>query len=597
MRQKISVLSKLCEVFPLKAEVALDIETVGKKPLDALRYADQELIGISLCDGEKNVYVDLYNNEERNEIISYLKEHLKPGLVVMANAPFDLAGLNKEGLYTGKEKVWDICTSDHLIDENNVGKHGLKAQAERYLSVKTNKYDETLHPNSDEFAEYALNDSLWTYQIYKIHKQRLQDEGLLNFMKIIEMPYVHCVTQMRIEGVTVDWYLNDYYINLVKDEMTNYLIQMSELVGCKYSRQANLIDNSIIVETEINFNSSNQVAEIIQDKLNIDLTETTDSGAIKLDKHVLNSLKGRHKFIDLLLEYKKLMKTYSAFLEPLQGFKESDGKIRPSFINWGTVSGRLASSKPNLQQLPNSGDEDIIQVRKQFIAPKGYKMLTADYSGFELRIMASISNDKNMIETLNQGRDADLHQKTADLMGVERKVGKIFNFSIAYGKGVTGFSNDLGITESEAEKLIEQFNKAYPDVAREIKNTHNELERRGFVKNAFGRKRRLPPIKNEDGTSYQPNRHKRQSFNFKAQSLAGDILRHTSSVVYKQALKRPEMDLKLIMTVHDENVYVVRETFLEEAKTLIQRCFENVIKDKVKFFSDVKEGNSYQEAK
>ena len=597
MRQEISVLSELCEVFPLKGEVALDIETTGKNPSDALRYANQELLGISLCDGEKNVYVNLYNNKERYEIISYLKEHLKPELLIMANAPFDLAGLNKQGLYSGKEAVWDICTSDHLLDENNVGKHGLKAQAQRYLDVKTKEYDGGLSPSSKEFVEYALNDSLWTYQIYKIHKEKLREEGLLNFMRVIEMPYVHCVTQMRIEGVMVDWDLNEYYINLAKDEMSNYLIQMSELIGCRYSKQANLLDNSLTVETEINFNSGSQVAEIIQEKLGIDLVETTDTGSIKLDKYVLNSLKGKHKFIDLLLDYKKLMKTYSSFLEPLRGFKEGDGKIRPSFMNWGTVSGRLSSSRPNLQQLPNSSDEDVIQVRKQFVPPRGYKMLTADYSGFELRIMASISNDKNMIETLNQGRDADLHQKTADLMGVSRKVGKIFNFSIAYGKSKKGFADDLGITEVEAEKLIEQFNKAYPDVANKIRSTHKELERKGFVKNAFGRKRRLPPIKNDDGTSYQPNRHKRQSFNFKAQSLAGDILRHASSVVYKQALKHPEMGLKLVMTVHDENVYIVKESALNEAKTLIQRCFEGVIKDKVKFFSDVKHGSSYQEAK
>lgn len=575
--------------------MALDIETSGKKKGDALRYADQELIGISLCDEEVNIYVNLYNNKEQNELLSYIKKHLKPELYVMANASFDLAGLNKYGLYTGNESVWDICTSDHLINENNIGKHGLKAQAQRYLGVTPKNYDSSLSPNSKEFVEYALNDSLWTLQIYKHHLPLLYKQGLVGLMKRIEMPYVHCLTQMRITGVTVDWELNEEYKNKAKTQTNDLLIKLCEHSETKYSMQANLLTQELSVETEVNFNSGEQVSQIIINKLGIPLNDKTEKGNIKVDKHTLKKLADKHPFIKYLLEYKALQKLRTAFLSPLKGFSEGDGKIRPNFMNWGTVTGRLSSSKPNLQQLPNSSDDANIQVRKQFTAPPGYKMFTADYSGFELRIMSSISEDDTMIKILNEG--GDLHQSTADLMNVDRKTGKIFNFSVAYGKGTRGFSEDLGVNEDEAEKLIDKFNKAYPKVYKEIKNTHLFLERTGFVKNVFGRRRRLPPLKGERGDYYQPNRHKRQSFNFRIQSSAGDILRHASNIVYKHAMRQPEMGLKLVMTVHDENVYIVKKSYLERGMRLVKTCFEKSIKDKVKFLSDVKHGDNYQEAK
>ena len=896
---------------------------MGKKKGDALRYADQELIGISLCDEYVNIYVNLYNNKERDEVLGYIKKHLKPELYVMANASFDLAGLNKYGLYTGKESVWDICTSDHLINENNIGKHGLKAQAQRYLGVTPKDYDSNLSPNSKEFVQYALNDSLWTLQIYKHHLPLLYKQGLVGLMKRVEMPYVHCLTQMRITGVTVDWELNEEYKNKAKTLTNDLLIKLCEHSETKYSMQANLLTQELSVETEVNFNSGEQVSQIIINKLGIPLNDKTEKGSVKVDKHTLKKHADKHLFIKYLLEYKALQKLRTAFLSPLKGFSEGDGKIRPNFMNWGTVTGRLSSSRINAQQLPNSSDDADIQVRKQFTAPPGYKMFTADYSGFELRIMSSISEDDTMIKVLNEG--GDLHQSTADLMNVDRKTGKIFNFSVAYGKAQTldskiltpngfttfkdiredqevftydgsitkvtkvhpihkqkiykvtmmdgsstkcsenhlwtiqtcydkslkryrtvetkemkkmlrsgnqnncfidyveplqftqkeqiinpyiiglylsdgsgcsiitkksekirnkvekllpkdlilvragknirfkstlqhrrndkgqflehnlfrryliklglkgkiannkfipknylygsisqrqkllnglidgdgsknnnsfeyttvskqlkddiiflvkslggrcsfskrytfythkgikkrgqqsyrlfisfppyrksnsvknveyigdydcrcisvkhesglyitddfmithnsktGFSEDLGVNEDEAEKLIDKFNKAYPKVYKEIKSTHLFLERTGFVKNVFGRRRRLPPLKGERGDYYQPNRHKRQSFNFRIQSSAGDILRHASNIVYKHATRQPEMGLKLVMTVHDENVYIVKKSYLEKGMRLVKTCFEKSIKDKVRFLSDVKHGDNYQEAK
>ena len=571
-------------VSKLGYPLAIDIETTD------LSLSKLKLRGISYCDDALNLYVDLDNNNEHNSIINFLKEYYKQDegkILIMHNASFDLTGLSKFGIDLSNYRVWDTATGDHLLDENRT--HRLKDIAERELGVKTKSFDEA-NVDHDTFCEYALNDSLWTYQIYKKQLVQLQKEDLLFLMEKIEMPYNHVLAQMRETGMLVDWKLNKELMDKAEDHLINLELELYSILGEKCSKQFNLLDDNIVVKGKYKFTSNDNVADIITSKLNLTLSETTATGKPKVDKHILNNMKGEHKFIDKLLHFRKMIKLYNSFLSPLNDFREDDDVIRPSFINWGTRTGRLSSGKPNLQQLPNAKDEDEFQIRKQFIAPPGYKMIATDYSGQELRVMALVSRDMKMIGAIAGGDD--LHQKTADLMGVERKDAKTINFGIAYGKEAYGFSKDFGISEDEAQKILDRFFNAYPDLKRSIEDTHKQVISQGWVCTPTKRKRRFKMNEN-----YVDKKALRQSFNFKIQSLSADMIRIASNKVFKLGKKNPQWGLKQVATVHDENVYIIKEQFVNEALPRIEKQFTNAIKSKLVFEVESGVGDNYQEAK
>jgi DNA polymerase-1 len=288
------------------------------------------------------------------------------------------------------------------------------------------------------------------------------------------------------------------------------------------------------------------------------------------------------------------MKLYSTYLEPLNNFRELDNVIRPSFRNTGTRTGRLSSSNPNLQNLPKAKDTDQFKIREQFIAPQGYKMLACDFSGQELRILALISKEKQMYDALVNGND--LHQMTADKLGTTRDKGKIFNFAIAYGKSSFGFAKDFNISEEEAQEMVDKYEQGYPNILLAKKKCFEKLEATGFVSTVVGRRRHWSKIE-AYGKEYYPKKCYRDAFNHLIQGLASDLLRMASNAVYKLGKNNPQWGLKQVATVHDENVYIIKEEYLESALPLIKHAFENGFKSKMPFPVEIGIGGNYHQAK
>ncbi len=295
---------------------------------------------------------------------------------------------------------------------------------------------------------------------------------------------------------------------------------------------------------------------------------------------------------------------------------EIDGRVRPNFKDTGTKTGRLSCNNPNLQQLPKVNKEFPIDTRKCFTVPNGHKMITCDYSGQELRVLAQITGDPALIDTFNKGKDMhlstandffnlgideeDLYEgspKIEDLKEFykdERNKAKTINFGMAYGKGAYGFSQDFNISEEEAQDILDKYFAALPKVKKAIDTCHKNVTEQGWVETMTGRRRHFSKIEKNGWTGY-PKKAYRESFNFLIQGFSADMIRIAMNRVYEKA--PPEWGLKAIATVHDEAVYKVRDEHVEAAKVFIKEQFEKAVNFCIPVVADVGVGTTYSEAK
>lgn len=612
----ISALSKLGEVF------ALDTETTS------LKLSELRITGISLCDGKINIYVPFYEHsttkeqegfetgkrKTRDKAIQELL--LRAKKIIFHNYVFDKSALLKEGFSIPPTvEIEDTMIMSHLLDENRPC--GLKYLTETLFNTPVAHYDERLSHFSKEFFKYALADSLNTYMLYELFERQMYDEGLRNLYKTIEIPFQEVLVEMRVEGVLVDEERLLNHGDTLLKELLSLKQQMYNELGCSPEVQLTLNKEVNIVDT-INFNSSKQLAEILYKDLGLYCTSYTDKGALGTNYEALIA-HSDHPFVRLLLKYKAASKLYSAFIS-VEGQVwtniESDGKVRPNFLDVGTRTGRLSCSRPNLQQIPNSNEETPVAVREIFIAPKGYKMLTCDYSGQEVAVAAQVSKDPTLVESLNKGYDMHLaianqfyslgipeeclstrhkdYNNYKEKFSEERRRAKVITFGLMYGKGAYGFAKDFSISEAEAEKIVSDYFAGMPQLKQAIDDSHKALKEQGEVTSLAGRKRRFKKESYGDysGSSY------RQCFNFLIQGFSADMIRAAAVTVNKNKIKYPQWGLKAIMTVHDEIGYIVKEEYVDNAKNFIKKCFESVGKNFiVPVKADVGIGDNYEEAK
>ncbi|MFW9875959.1 MAG: DNA polymerase, partial [Candidatus Thorarchaeota archaeon] len=447
---------------------ALDTETTS------LNYLDLELLGISLCDGKKACYIP-YNND-MDLILDDLDAWLKFSTVVMHNAVFDLKVLRKYGVYP--HDIFCTLTGAKLIDEN-LPAHSLKFLALDWLGVpikEVKKWDEVAHDtNSEQFANYAMNDAIWTHKLYQFEKKAFKEENL-EYIADIEMDFQRVLVELEINGVSVD----NKKLEVFKHECNKILIDIESsmlgIFGKDHIIQRDLFGEQILL-SPINFGSSQQLVDCVN-RLGF-TADKTKKGNPSIGKDYLIRMKGEHEFFNLLWRYRKLQKLYSSFLEPLPEFIDSDGRIRPSYQMVRT--GRLACSKPNLQQLPNPKKEKLeFNHREVFIPEKGNVLIKADYSGQELRVLGEVANDNNILDAFN--RDYDLHLFTANRvfdLGLDEQAfvdGSVphteacekykqkrhqakngVNFPIVYGATPGRIAKDNKVAVKEAERWLEQF--------------------------------------------------------------------------------------------------------------------------------------------
>ena len=291
------------------------------------------------------------------------------------------------------------------------------------------------------------------------------------------------------------------------------------------------------------------------------------------------------KFVNLLLKYRKVSKLLNTFLVPFSDFVQRDGRIRPSFHNTVCVTGRLSCSKPNIEQLPNQND--IANIRNLFIAEPGNILIVADYSGQEVRIMAQESGDKTFKDALISGMD--LHQVTADAMGVSRNDAKCIVFGTAYGKSSYGFSKDFNCSEKEAQSFIDKFFTQYPGLRRAIEQTRQQVYKHGFVKNMSGRKRRFPGFHKLN--KWGKERCYRQAFNFKIQSFGADITKRAAANIIQND------KLRLINIVHDELVIETSKDCVEQGVGYVRQAMVKALPIFIPWDIDIGVGERYGDCK
>lgn len=585
-------------------EFSIDTETTS------LRQDELELTGISLYDGELNIYIPI--GESHNDIPKL--PLLKDSKIIMHNSSFDLRVLHKHGINLFKYKLFDTMIAAHLLDENR--SKSLKVLTKEIFNVEVDHYDENISHYSKEFYDYALADSRNTYNLFNYFLPSIiSNKKLAKLFFQIEMPFQKILAMMNINGVDVD--VNKY--KEVNDKLEQEVLRLnSELLvelGEDYSLQVDLWGKPVGVTSSINFNSSQQLIKIFND-LGLEITEKTDSGNLSVGKNTINKYK-KHPFVKLLYQYKIANKLMNGFVAPLPDFIQKDNKVRPSFNDCGARTGRLSCSQPNLQQLPNNRDDyNPIDFRSLFIAPPGYKMLTVDYSGQEVAVAAQVSRDPTLVESLCNGYDMHLaianqfynlgipkeclnkshpdYERYKSEHEDTRKKAKVITFGLMYGKGAYGFSKDFGISEDEAQEIVDKYFAGMPKLKEAIDTTAEELKRDGYVVNLAGRKRHFES--NEQG--YYPNSAFRQAFNFKIQGFSADMIRAAMVNTWYRSMKHKAWDLKPIMTVHDEAVYIVKKEYLNEAVVMVKQSFEDVCKGfVVPVVAEVSTGDSYSEAK
>lgn len=483
-------------------------------------------------------------------------------------------------------KIFDTLTTSHLLDEN-LKENGLKYLTHTQLHREVTEYKDAIKYGTDspEFAKYATEDAVNTYDLYKLQSPQIEKEGLHHLAYDIEFPFQRALMYLAINGIRADisaakqmTYNTQHLYFEIENELLN-------IFGGKYVTSITPRSRVTSCKPSINFNSSDQVVPLIEG-LGFPIYERSKKEKKKSwNKQSKNRLKGKHPAIDLLIKLGTIEKLLNGFLVPFETFVQRDGRIRPSFHNTVCVTGRLSCSKPNIEQLPKNND--IANIRNLFVAEPGNVIIVADYVSQEVRIMAQESGDSNFKSALKDG--LDLHQVIADTVGVSRDGAKGIVFGTAYGKSSYGFSKDFNCSEKEAQSFIDKFFAQYPGLKRAIEKTREQVYKHGFVRNMSGRKRRFPDFHKLN--KWGKERCYRQAFNFKIQAYGADITKRAAANIIQNN------KLHLINIVHDELVIETSKDYVEQGINYVRQSMIKALPIFIPWDIDIGVGERYGDCK
>lgn len=594
--------------------ISFDTETTS------LDYLSLDIIGFSICNGKESMYVNLQSNEAKENILKLLDTVFKfTEKVIMHNSVFDLKVLYKYGIGESLEgKIIDTKIAAFLLEEYR--RTGLKFLSGNILGKYRKSWKQITDKygtNSQQFFDYAAQDAEDTWNLWQIFEKQLIKEDLEYLFYSVEMPFQFVIRDMEINGIGVDRNKLSEFDSKCEKLLYELEVDLLKTLGIKPQIQM-IIDGSKKLLCDLDFNSSQQMVKVIE-KLGLEIKEKTKpsktypDGQKSVGVVTLLSLRGKHPFIEKLHYYRYIRHLYGSFVKKLQPLIQEDGRIRGNF---GIAkSGRLRMSNPNLQQNPNDekyGLKSPIKFREIFIPKPGYKFIIADYSGQELRNLGEVTNDKKIINAFKEGQD--LHLVTAnyifnlkiDRKGLQENTEKYLenkitykqerykakngaNFPIIYGTTASGISKRMGVSYQEAKRWMNGFFRLYPNVKKSIEFTKRELESNGFVKTLMGRKRRFPYYNGSDEKSKAA--YLRQAFNHKIQGFSADQVKIALSKV-RDRIKH--LDARIVLQIHDEGIWEVRNDQFEEAKKIIKDCMENAVSLKIPFKVDIKVCNKYE---
>ncbi|MBR6978599.1 MAG: DNA polymerase I [Prevotella sp.] len=570
--------------------LSLDTETTSTMPMEA------ELVGVSFSIKENQAfYIPIpENREEAQKIIEILRplyENPKT-LKIGQNIKYDLQVLANYGIEV-QGPLWDTMVAHYLIQPEV--RHNMDFLAEAYLNYKTIHIDELIGPRGktqksmrdlepEKVYEYAAEDADVTLKLKNILLPKLKETGVEQLFYDIEMPLVRVLATMERNGVCIDTEALAETSRAFTQRMNNIEQRIYELAG-----------------EQFNIASPKQVGDILFGKLKIiDKPKKTKTGQYVTSEEILQNLKGKHEIVEKILAHRGLKKLLGTYIDTLPTLiNKKTGHIHTSFNQTVTATGRLSSSDPNLQNIPVRG-EDGKEIRKAFIPEKGCLFFSVDYSQIELRVMAHLSGDENMIDAFNKGYD--IHAATAaniykenieQVTSDQRRKAKRANFGIIYGITVFGLAERLEIERSEARQLIDGYFQTFPKVKEYMEKAKETAREKGYVETFFKRRRYLPDINSRNATVR--GFAERNAINAPIQGSAADIIK-VAMIRIHQRFKEEQLKSKMILQVHDELNFSVFPEEKERVEQIVLHEMQNAYALKVPLIADAGWGSNWLEA-
>lgn len=439
----------------------------------------------------------------------------------------------------------------------------------------------SLNKLSDRYLGMNLPESCAIYKLGLILKEEIDKNDMNKLYQEIELPLTRVLADMELKGVLID---------------AEYLKELSKMLDLSLSQIEREIYN--LAGEEFNINSPKQLSLILFEKLKLPPVKKTKTG-YSTDAEVLSQLASESEICARLLEYRELTKLKSTYVDALPKLiNPHTGRLHTTFTQTGTSTGRLASSDPNLQNIPVRSEIGK-EIRRAFIAPKGYKLISADYSQIELRILAHLSGDPLLIDAFNKG--VDIHAQTAaKILGVEqeevtpnmRRLAKTINFGIIYGMSDYGLSKELGIHRREAKEYIENYFNTYSGVKEFLEKLKEEAREKGYVTTIFNRRRYIPQIRSSNKAERELG--ERLAVNTPIQGSAADLIKLAMVRLY-DILRQKGLSASIILQIHDELLIETKEDMVEEVAHIVKDTMENVYKMKIPITVDIKIGDNWCE--
>jgi DNA polymerase-1 len=510
------------------------------------------------------------------------------------NAKYDLTVLARHGIDV-KGLAFDTMVAEWLIDpaSRNLG---LKNLAWARLGVEMTPITFLIGKGKDQITidrlpiervtQYAGADVDMTYRLVGLLKPELEEKQLWPLFAEVEMPLVPVLAEMEMKGVALDVDFLQNMSGLLQERLATLEQEIQEQVGYSF-----------------NVNSTQQLSDALFVKLGLPTKgiKKTASGHYSTAAGVLEKLKDQHPVIGLILEQRELSKLKSTYVDALpQLVNPRTGRVHTSYNQTGTVTGRVSSSDPNLQNIPIRTELGR-QVRRAFVAGEGNMLLAADYSQVELRIMAHISQDPALLEAFRRGED--IHTSTAAaVMGIPvdavtpemRRLAKSVNFGLSYGQGSHGLAQQTGLSHEKADRFIQNYFAQYPKVKEYIERTKHQANEQGYVETLLGRRRYFPELKREKVRGHIVAAAHRMAINAPIQGTAADILK-IAMLRLHQALHERNLESRMILQVHDELVLEVPEDEIDTVAPLVKEIMEGAFQLDAALKVDVKVGVNWLE--
>ncbi|MDO9546694.1 MAG: DNA polymerase I [Pelolinea sp.] len=591
-------LQKLAGQLKTAKKISFDTETTSTDPMSA------DLVGISLAIEEGAAfYIPIGHKHGVKQlaaetVIAVLQGPFTDLSIkkIGHNLKYDCLVLRNYGLNT-RPLSFDTMIAAWVIEPES-RRLGLKKMAEAELGVKMTHIEELIGSGRnqmtmdtvavDEAARYAGADAEIPLRLEKILSARLIKNQLDKIFEEIEMPLVPVLEDMEFNGIAVD---KEFFFTFSK-ELSDRLVEITKTMYKK-------------VGYEFNLNSTQQLSKVLFETLGLtppDSGNKTKSGNFSTAASVLEEMRDQHEVVELLLEYRELSKLVSTYLDALpKQINPRTGRVHTSFNQTGSVTGRLASSNPNLQNIPTRTPLGH-RVRHGFIAGEGNVLVSVDYSQIELRIVAHMANDKAMLDAFRAHHD--IHATTAaaiyqvpltDVTKDQRRHAKAINFGLIYGMSPFGLTRTTNLTLAEAENFVKAYFQEFPGVKAYLDGIRKTAAEAGYVETLLGRKRYFPQLKNP-ATAQVRSRAEREAINAPIQGTAADILK-IAMIHLPKAIRNENLKAKILIQVHDELLLECPEIELKETIRIVQEVMENAFVLSIPLETDVAWGKNWGDLK